>query len=128
MKQEAITIESLIEIIDKQAKQIADLQQRLDYFLRQKFSSSSEKNPLNQGSLFQEEDLKIETIEDTEVEQIAYTRKKRGNKKLPPETLPHIRVVHDLKDEEKVCSCGCGLKRINEITSANTILSLHSLE
>jgi len=22
-----------------------------------------------------------------------------------------------LKDEEKVCSCGCGLKRINEITS-----------
>jgi transposase len=117
MKQEAITIESLTEIIDKQAKQIADLQQRLDYLLRQKFSSSSEKNLLDQGSLFQEEDLKIETIEDAEVEKIAYTRKKRGNKKLPPETLPHIRVEHDLKDGEKVCSCGCGLKRISEITS-----------
>jgi len=34
------------------------------------------------------------------------TRKKRGNKQLPPETLPHIRVEHDLKDKEKVCECG----------------------
>ena len=123
-QQETITIESLIGIIDKKDaiieqkdKAIKELQQRLDYLLRQKFSSSSEKYPLNQGSLFQEEDLKIETIEDSEVEEISYTRKKRGNKQLPPETLPHIRVEHDLKEEEKICNCGCGLKRINEITS-----------
>ncbi len=130
-QQEAISIESLIEIIDKKDsvieqkdiiieqnnKTITELKQRLDYLLRQKFASSSEKHPLNQGSLFQEEEIAIESIEDSEVEQITYTRQKRGNKKLPPETLPHIRVEHDLKEEEKVCSCGCGLKRINEIAS-----------
>jgi len=44
MKESAITLESLLEImnnllktIDEKDKQIADLQQRLDYMLRQKF-------------------------------------------------------------------------------------------
>ncbi|MDQ7069114.1 MAG: IS66 family transposase zinc-finger binding domain-containing protein [Sulfurimonas sp.] len=122
MKQEAVTTESLIEIMNHQLdvinekdKTIADLQQKLDYMIRQKFASSSEKFPNNQPSLFQEESLgSIETKDD---EKVSYTRKKRGNKKLPPESLPHIRVEHDLKEEEKVCACGCGLKRIKEISS-----------
>ena len=52
MKQEAVTTESLLEImnhqldeIDKKDKTIAGLQQKLDYMLRQKFASSSEKFP-----------------------------------------------------------------------------------
>jgi len=123
MKQEAVTTESLIEImnhqldvIDAKDKTIADLQQKLDYMLRQKFTSSSEKFPNNQPSLFQD----IENIlkeDEVNTETITFTRKKRGNKKLPPESLPHIRVEHDLKKEEKVCECGCGLKRIKEISS-----------
>jgi len=129
MKEEAITTESLIEImnhqlevidnkdvvIEQKDKTIADLQQKLDYMLRQKFASSSEKFASNQPSLFQEDSLVIEEFEGDE--KIIYTRKKRGNKKLPPESLPHIRVEHDLKEEEKVCECGCGLKRIKEIRS-----------
>lgn len=129
MKEEAITTESLIEImnhqlevidnkdvvIEQKDKTIADLQQKLDYMLRQKFASSSEKFASNQPSLFQEESLDIQ--ECKEDEKITYTRKKRGNKKLPPESLPHVRVEHDLKEEEKVCECGCGLKRIKEIRS-----------
>ncbi len=34
-----------------------------------------------------------------------------------PESLPRVRVEHDISDEEKVCECGCGLKRIKEIHS-----------
>ena len=122
MKQEVITTESLIEImnhqleiIDNKDKTIADLQQKLDYMIRQKFAASSEKFPINQPSLFQDtSDAEIQ--EDTQDEKISYTRKKRGNKKLPPESLPHIRVEHDIKDEDKICSCGCELKRIKEIS------------
>jgi len=63
--------------------------------LCQKFASSSKKFPSNQPSLFQDEsDIVIE--EDAEDEKITYSRKKRGNKKLPPESLRHIRVEHDL--------------------------------
>jgi len=130
MKQEIITTESLIEImnhqlevidgkdivIEQKDKTIADLQQKLDYMLRQKFASSSEKFPDNQPSLFQD-DSNIQLIQDIQDEKLSYTRKKRGNKKLPPESFPHIRVEHDLKEEEKVCECGCGLKRIKEIRS-----------
>ena len=129
-KEPAVTTESLLEIMNYQLeiieskedviaqkdKTITELQQKLDYFLRQKFASSSEKFPSNQPSLFEEES-NIEVEEDTEVETIKYERKKRGNKKTPPESLPHIRVEHDLSEEEKVCSCGCGMKRINEIVS-----------
>ncbi len=123
MKQEAVTTESLIEImnhqldvIDEKDKTIANLQEKLDYMLRQKFASSSEKFPSNQPSLFQE-DIKLPTEDELNLETITFTRKKRGNKQLPPESLPHIRVEHDLKEEDKVCECGCGLKRIKETSS-----------
>ena len=130
MKQAAVTTESLIEImnhqlnvidskdsvIEQKDKTIADLQEKLDYMIRQKFASSSEKFPNNQPSLFQDtSDIEVE--EDIKDETMVFTRKKRGNKKLPPESLPHIRVEHDIKDEDKVCDCGCTLKVIKEISS-----------
>ncbi len=124
MKESAVTTEALLEImnnqletIDKQAKDIADLQEKLDYMIRQKFASSSEKFPSNQPSLFEEVPSDIEIVEEKETESISYNRKKRGNKKTPPESLPHIRVEHDISEEEKVCSCGCNMKRIKEIVS-----------
>ncbi len=123
MKQEAVTTESLIEImnhqldvIDEKDKTIADLQQKLDYMLRQKFAASSEKFPSNQPSLFLDAD-NLSKEDETNTETITFTRKKRGNKKLPPESLPHVRVEHDLDEKEKVCDCGCNLKRIKEISS-----------
>jgi len=105
-----------LDVIDKKDKTIADLQEKLDYMLRQKFASSSEKFPSNQPSLFLDAD-NVSKEDEPNLETITFTRKKRGNKKLPPESLPHIRVEHDLKEEEKVCECGCGLKRIKEISS-----------
>jgi len=124
MKQEAVTTESLIEImnhqlevIDEKDKTIADLQQKLDYMIRQKFASSSEKFQSNQPSLFAEDSTDIAKEKDSDIEEITYSRKKRGNKKTPPESLPRVRVEHDISEEEKICSCGCSLKRIKEISS-----------
>jgi len=112
------SIAHLQQTINENNKTIINLQQKLDYFLRLKFSSSSEKLPSNQPSLFADETpVAIEAIEDTEDEIISYNRKKRGNKTKPPLCLPHIRVEHDLNEEEKVCKCGCGLVRIKEIIS-----------
>jgi len=130
MKEPVVTTESLLEImnhqlevidtkdsvIEQKNKTIADLQQKLDYMLRQKYASSSEKFPSNQPSLF-EEDSDIEIEEETSIETLTYTRKKRGNKSTPPESLPRVRVEHDIREEEKICECGCGLKRIKEIHS-----------
>jgi transposase len=129
MKQEIVSTESLLEImnhqlevidnkdsvIEQKDKTIANLQERLDYMLRQKFASTSEKFPSNQPSLFQ--DTSTSAQEEVEDEQVSYTRKKRGNKKLPSESLPHIRVEHDIEEKDKVCNCGCSLKRIKEISS-----------
>ena len=124
MKESAITTDALLEImnnqlqtIDKQAKEIADLKEKVDYMLRQKFASSSEKFPLNQPSLFQDDTSILPMEEDVDVETITLTRKKRGSRTTPPESLPHIRVEHDLSEEEKVCNCGCGMKCIKEIVS-----------
>ena len=51
-----------------------------------------------------------------EVRVHAHTRKKRGRKPLPEE-LPRVEVVHDIDEKDKVCKCGCELKKIGEETS-----------
>lgn len=124
MKQSVMTTESLLEIINnqleiinKQAKEIAYLKEKLDYFMRQKFDSSSEKVVSTEPTPEEKATSDIEVVEETEDEKIKPLRKKRGNKKTPPESLPHIRVEHDISEEEKVCSCGCEMKRIREIVS-----------
>lgn len=124
MNTEAITLESLHEllqhqmkIIEQKDKLIAALQEKVDYLIRQRFASSSEKFPSNQPSLFDEPSETIAQEEDTEAEALVVVRKKRGSRTTPPESLPHIRVEHDLSEEEKVCSCGCGMQRIKELVS-----------
>ncbi len=46
----------------------------------------------------------------------AHTRRKSGRRPLPEE-LPREEVVHDLREEEKVCKCGAHLSRIGEEVS-----------
>ena len=110
-------IKDQAELIAEQAQQIKELQEKLDYLIRQKFASSSEKFPHNQPSLFEEEPKEnIAVEEDPETEHIEYDRKK-GSKRFPPSDLPVTRVEHDISEEEKVCSCGCGMVRIKEFSS-----------
>ncbi len=70
MNTETITIEALQKLVYKQAeiitqkdKQIAELQEKVDYLIHQRFASSSEKFLLNQPSLF---DRPCEPIERQE--------------------------------------------------------------
>lgn len=102
-----------------QASTIKILEQKVDYLTRQLFSQKSEKSeklPDGQLSLFDDlENKEVEEIEEEEIE-VTYTRAK-GGKKRPPAHLPRVRVEHDISDEEKICSCGCMKKVIEEVTT-----------
>lgn len=75
-----------------------------------------------QGSLFEflgekplppsEEEPKIEET----ISVPAHNRKKKGRKPLPDD-LPHEEIVHDIPEDEKVCSCGCRLTQIGSESS-----------
>jgi len=45
-----------------------------------------------------------------------HKRRKRGRKPLPPE-LPRVNVIHDLSEEERICSCGAVKSKIGEEVS-----------
>lgn len=112
-------------------KSYADLQLHAEFLKEQNewlklhlFASSSEKlsscdiNAL-QGSLFNESeniaDYHPSTVESVTIPE--HKRKKKGRKKIP-KNLPRLDVIHDLPDEEKICSKdGSPLTRIGEITS-----------
>ena len=130
MKEETITLKKLQEIIVEQAREnsaqkekitqqqseIDALKEKIDYLLRQQFTSKSEKFNPNQPSLFdpkKEEPVDVE--EDEEIE-IAFKRKK-GGRTSPPKDLPRVIVEHDISEEEKMCSCGNRMHRIKEIVS-----------
>jgi transposase len=82
---------------------------------QQKYSSSSEKN-IYQADLFDEAGIEKEEPEEIKstVEVKGHTRKKHPVRKPLPADLPREQVIHDLKEEEKVCSCGTELSRIGE--------------
>lgn len=84
---------------------------------QQRFSSSSEKDAL-QPDLFDEpgvalsDEVKAQLAEEIDVE--SYTRKKRPVRCALPKDLPRERVVHDISEAEKTCSCGSHLVCIGE--------------
>jgi len=84
---------------------------------QQRFSSSSEKNTL-QPDMFDEpgvelsDEVKVQIEEEIEV--AGYVRKKHPVRSALPKELPRERIVHDISDAEKVCSCGTPLVCIGE--------------
>ena len=96
------------------------LQEELRLLRHKIFGRRSERfsgEDLQQRSLFDE----IETINEeqeiklpeTTIDVGAHRRKKRGRKPLPPD-LPREEVVHDISEDEKICSCGSLMVRIGE--------------
>jgi hypothetical protein len=123
LKTEVVSIEELLNTIQNQEQKLREndreikyLQEKLDYLIRQQFSSKSEKIGSNQPSLFDDNEEKIEIVEDEEIK-IEITRKKGGRRK-PAADLPRVRVEHDIDESDKIGSCGCKLHRIKEIKSA----------
>jgi transposase len=103
------------------------LEEEVAHLRAKLYGPRTEKRALNsimpgQGSFFEllgetppaaEE---VPVIEDGDVKVAAHSRKKKGRKPLP-EDLPREEVVHDIPEEEKICSCGCEMERIGEEVS-----------
>lgn len=126
--------DSLKEIISQLTKQLGDSQQKCDDYKnkyeqliealrlakQRHFEPSSEKNL--QADLFDEAGVELpeavkeilESDQNEEIEVAAHKRKKHPVRTTLPEFLPREVVLHDLKDEEKICSCGENLVRIGE--------------
>lgn len=119
LKQVISSLQSSLEEKERQYQaDIKILKEQVAFFRDKLFGRKSEKHPLDlnppQLLLFDEPaDISSEkaTPSDEEVEVPAHKRKKPGRKPLPKD-LPRVEVIHDLKEEEKICECGCQLSRI----------------
>ena len=103
-------VEELQSTVDEQAGRLAFLEEWNRLLRSQRFGSKSEKVPAEQRGLFNEAELEAaraseddrESTEDR-IEVPGHTRRKSGRKPLP-DFLPIVEQVHDLADDEKVCS------------------------
>ena len=102
-------------------KETSILREQIRLLRAQLFGCKSEKiipengpQPLPLFDMPEPEGLEEEDAEEIHVPE--HTRKKRGRKPLPND-LPRTEIVHDIDEEDKVCNCGCRLKRIGEETS-----------
>ncbi|MFK7976998.1 MAG: IS66 family transposase [Halioglobus sp.] len=105
-------------LLEHKDSKIAQLESMLHDALHREFGSSSEKMPAEQGRLFDETDTEEDNGEESVTTQVeSHTRKRRGRPALP-DYLPRVEVVHDLSNDEKICSThGCELTPIGEVTS-----------
>lgn len=117
-------IEEKNKIIEKQKQEIIShracyirLLEQLKLEKLRRYSSSSEKNPL-QSDLFDEPgielDQELNDLLDDTIDVESYKRKKHPTRKPLPKNIPREIVVHDLSEQEKICSCGEHLERIGE--------------
>ena len=105
----------------RSSKEIESLKEQISLLTAKLFGRRSEKSILEQlvpGQAFlpgMEIDLQAPAEEPEPVVVNKHTRRKTGRKPLP-DNLPREEVIHDIPEDEKVCSCGCPLTRIGEET------------
>ncbi|ADU26192.1 IS66 family transposase [Ethanoligenens harbinense] len=128
MEKQEKTIEiplSVYENFLKQAEQIAELKQQIQWLMeqfrlakRKQFGASSEQTDNEQLCLFNEAeqtaDLTVPEPETTEVK-AHYRRKTRLTTDKLPEDLPVETIEHELPIEARICpDCGCPLHKMGE--------------
>ena len=98
--------------------EIAQLREYLRLLRHQRFGTKSEKVHPDQLRIFNEAEQQREASpEPDEITVPAHTRRKGGRRPLP-DSLPVVEVVHDLPDEQKVCTHdGSALVEIGRETS-----------
>ncbi len=105
---------------DQLQSKVTLLQEQLNLALARRYAASSEKIAPDQIRLFDEAEAGIQISAPAEEETVtvpAYTRQKRGRKKLP-EGLPRVEVIHELTDDERICPHdGHALTEIGEVIS-----------
>lgn len=104
--------------ISRQRQRIEQLEAMLKESLHREYGASSEQVPPEQARLFDEPGDADEVPEASEsVTVIGHSRKKSRRPRLS-EDLPHIDIVHDLDEADKVCrEHGCALNPLGEEVS-----------
>ncbi len=112
---DAAVIADMALTIEQQNREIRLLKEKIDYLLRKRFSTSSERFDGHQGALFDDLPEAESPVED-DAESASETpvARKAGGRRRPPEHLPRIRVVHDLDEADKQCACGVDLVPMGE--------------
>ena len=107
--------EELLDLINKQAATIEQLQSKVRWFEEQfhlsrhkQFGASSERSVREQGDLFNEAEVIAEAgpVEEEIRQTITYDRKKPGRRPIPKD-LPIERIEYRIPEEERICAC-CG--------------------
>ncbi len=94
-------------------------QEKIRLLIQKRFGVASEKTSPGQMGLFNEaeqdqpEESDAIVQAETDITVPAHRRKKPGRKPLP-ENLPRVQQVHDLSEEDKVCT-GCGHRHLHRI-------------
>ena len=107
----------LVQLVKDQATEIQILKEKVDYLVRQRFTSSSERFPNNQPSLFEEEPIAIDSEEDPEVDDLEGKRKRKKGGRRSPKDIPVTKMEHDLNEADKVCECGECMVRFKAFSS-----------
>ena len=112
-------------VLDLDAKyraRIEFLEERVRFFQKQLFGRKTEKRPAEsegqQLHLFNEAEAltQEEKAEEKPLVVPEHTRRRPKRKPLP-EDLPRVEVIHDIDEDQKICSCGVPLSRIGEEVS-----------
>ena len=116
MKVAQLEKDQLVDLVAQQSERIAVLEQQLRLMASRQYGRKSESIPEEQYALFQTP-LKVETKSDEQedTEQITYTRKKRGKRSPCDENLEHQRIDYELAPEQRQCTCGGELAKIDEV-------------
>ena len=111
-----LEINSLKKTIIKQQKEVEDLKEQNRILRDAVFGKKSEKlSDTLQDWLFNEAEAYLKDLESEpkkEKEQTAPEKRKKPGRKPLPENLPRIEIIHDLEDDEKICTCGAELSQI----------------
>jgi transposase len=115
--------QELVDLVNKQASQIEQLQQKVRWFEEQfhlarhkQFGVSSERSVQEQPNLFNEAEAIAEAgpVEEEIRQTITYDRKKPGRRPIPKD-LPIERIEYRLSEEEQICTaCGGHLHEMSE--------------
>lgn len=108
----------LHSVVSRQQQRIEQLEAMLKEALHREYGASSEQVPPEQARLFDEvyEDDELDEASDP-VQISSHTRQRRKPLRLS-EDLPHIDILHDLDEADKVCAeHGCALNPLGEEVS-----------
>jgi transposase len=111
----------LLDLDAQYRAKIEFLEERIRLFQKELFGRKTEKRPieteLKQLHLFNEAEVLSEEEKEEKPLVVPEHTRRRPKREPIPDDLPRVDVIHDIPEEEKICSCGAELCRIGEEVS-----------